>query len=183
MENWGKVKIFFFFELFKYYFFRYFPSQPVQLSTEIGTGCNNGGAEAFVELQKALNVVGDYRLSTSVNCLRWAMPIDSAGLLPNSDYSNYLKNWNAGGNPTYVAIESATNSYCGNVGSCAFAAAVDLETSNGIEISGLNAEEQSDISFIANYKSAQASGYSLEVFSYFDAMIILRENNVLELIQ
>jgi len=66
--------------------------------------------------------------------------------------------------------------------------AVDLETSNGVEISGLNAEEQSDIALIANWSKAQVTGSagvpsSLEVYSYYDAMIVLRENNVLELIQ
>lgn len=66
--------------------------------------------------------------------------------------------------------------------------ATDLETSNGVEISGLNAEEQSDISLIANWKSPQVTGNlgapsAIEVYSYFDAMIILRENNVIELIQ
>jgi len=74
------------------------------------------------------------------------------------------------------------------MGSQCFAMAVDLETSNGVEISGLNAEEQSDIALIANWTSAQVTGNaavpsSLEVYSYYDAMIVLRENNVLELIQ
>ncbi len=162
---------------------RYFPSQPVQVSTEIGTGVNNSGCEAFVELQKALNVVGDYRLSTSVNTSRWAICVDAGGVFPEYDYTSSITGWTAGGAPIYAVVESSVNSFAGNTGSCAYASAVDLETSNGIEISGLNAEEQSDISFIANYKGAQAAGYSLEVYSYYDAMIILRENNVLELIQ
>ena len=34
------------------------------------------------------------------------------------------------------------NSLAGNTGSANFAMAIDLETSNGVEISGLNAEEQ-----------------------------------------
>jgi hypothetical protein len=74
--------------------------------------------------------------------------------------------------------------------------ATNLETSNGVEISGLNAEEQSDIALIAQWAGAQVLGNALkngtqvqggpsnlEVYSYYDAMIILRENNVLELIQ
>lgn len=66
--------------------------------------------------------------------------------------------------------------------------ATNLETSNGAEISGLNAEEQSDISLLVNWKGNQVTGDSnspslIEVYSYYDAMIILRENNVLELIQ
>lgn len=182
---------------------RYFPAQPVQLSSNVGTRVSNGGAEAFVELQKALNVVGDYRLSTSVNCLRWATPAASGAItgsgvsttLNELDYmcsqSIYSSLTAPNGCPTYVQVEKGGdgtsghggNAFAGNVGSNAYASAVDLETSNGIEISGLNAEEQSDIAFLANWSAAQAAGFSLEVYSYYDAMIILRENNVLELIQ
>jgi hypothetical protein len=66
--------------------------------------------------------------------------------------------------------------------------ACSLETSNGVEISGLNAEEQSDISIIAYWSLPQVTGSAaipsaLEVYTYYDAMIVLRENNVLELIQ
>jgi hypothetical protein len=61
--------------------------------------------------------------------------------------------------------------------------AVSLETSNGLEISGLNAEEQSDISLQAMYSAAPPAGYLMEVYTYYDAMLVLRENNVLELIQ
>jgi hypothetical protein len=64
-----------------------------------------------------------------------------------------------------------------------FGMAIDLETSNGLEISGLNAEEQSDISLIARFSKAQSEGFIYDVFSYIDSMIVLRENNVLELIQ
>jgi hypothetical protein len=57
--------------------------------------------------------------------------------------------------------------------------AVDLETTTGVEISGLNAEEQSDIALIANWKDGQSVGSPMiEVFTYYDAMIVLRENNV-----
>lgn len=50
---------------------RYFPASPVQLSTSVGGSSCNGGAEAFMELQKALNTVGDMRLSTGINTLKW----------------------------------------------------------------------------------------------------------------
>ena len=174
---------------------RYFPSQPVQLSTAVGSSFPNGGCEAFVELQKALNVVGDYRLSSSVNTNRWAVTTATAGITPTGGGAtaynelDYCCNQKAilttSGAPTYslISVASASGSpFAGNVGSSCYASAVDLETSNGIEISGLNAEEQSDIAFIANWSGAQAS-FSFEVYSYYDAMIILRENNVLELIQ
>lgn len=184
---------------------RYFPAQPVQCSTNLGTGIHNGGAEAMVELQKALNIVGDYRLKTAINTNRWAVPPSSTTVsvgydpvaaaaattyLPETDYATSLVNWSSNGQPSWQIVQSTTtaniNSFCGNVGSCCFAMAIDLETSNGIEISGLNAEEQSDIALIANWYAAQGGdsiNMVMEVYSYYDAMIILRENNVLELIQ
>lgn len=177
---------------------RYFPAQPVQLTIGTGSGVGNGGCEAFVELQKALNVVGDYRLSCSVNPARWATPTAAAGAtfdgVTNSsqnefDYGAGTSLYSSAGAPTMTAVtipggtNGTSSACCSAVGSSCYVSAVDLETSNGIEISGLNAEEQSDIAFIANWTNAQASGYNLEVYSYYDAMIILRENNVLELIQ
>ena len=89
--------------------------------------------------------------------------------------------------PSGTGILSAnaapTAPFCGPIGAMCYCAAIDLETSNGVEISGLNAEEQSDISFIGQWSGAQASGYTLTVFAYDEAMLMLRENNVLELIQ
>jgi ornithine carbamoyltransferase len=54
------------------------------------------------------------------------------------------------------------------MGSQCFAMAIDLETSNGLEISGLNAEEQSDISLLARFSAAQGSGFSYDVFTYIE---------------
>jgi hypothetical protein len=36
---------------------RYFPAAPVQCSANVGSAVTNGGAEAYVELSKALNIV------------------------------------------------------------------------------------------------------------------------------
>lgn len=63
------------------------------------------------------------------------------------DYCCGLRYWGSAsaptGNPTYVLnTVPGTNNFGGNVGSNAYASAIDLETSNGVEISGLNAEEQ-----------------------------------------
>jgi hypothetical protein len=168
---------------------RYFPASPVQTALTLGSTVNNSGCEAFLELQKALNYVGDQRLSVGINTVRWAVQPDLAATLPAFDYEAQV---GALGNAFGVPITGITvtdiNAFCGNFPSCAFAAAIDLETSNGMEISGLNAEEQSDIAFLAQYSSPQISGNfntaaSVEVYSYYDAMIVLRENNVLELIQ
>lgn len=107
--------------------------------------------------------------------------------LPELDYMTSSVGQDAYGISTPAAVTKITSSagsnFAGNDPSSSFAMAVSLETTNGIEISGLNAEEQSDISLLANWRAAQRVGNSLEVYSYYDAMIILRENNVLELIQ
>jgi hypothetical protein len=140
-----------------------------------------------VELSKALNIVGDYRLSSGVHTDRWAV-VPVSGSLPEYDYSCSYSAPASTGYVTQTQIETYSQSYAGTVGSACFCAAVNLETSNGVEISGLNAEEQSDIAFLASWSSPQVTGTSaspsnIEVYSYYDAMIVLRENNVLELIQ
>lgn len=192
---------------------RYFPAAPVQISSSVGSQYCNGGAEGYIELAKALNMVGDYRLSSGINPAKWAIQNGyiaetqadpgfastvAAGILNEFDYTMSTGAFSNAGLPAIRGIESKNNSFCGALGSSCFAMATDLETSNGVEISGLNAEEQSDISLIANWKSPQVTGSSytinsnaiaggipsaLEVYSYYDAMIVLRENNVLELIQ
>lgn len=170
---------------------RYFPAAPVQLSTTPGSGIPNGGAEAFSELQKALNVVGDYRLSASVNTLRWAVPASVTAVLgtsqPELDYCTSVNKWGQYGNPDVIAVSiadgTAGNAFAGNQGSCCFAMATNLETSNGVEISGLNAEEQNDIALNVQWKNPQSATNIIEAYVFYDAMIVLKENNVLELIQ
>lgn len=168
---------------------RYFPAAPVQCAQN-GGSVGNGAAEAYVELAKALNIVGDYRLSTNTSAKNWAIQTSVSGVLPEHDYTYQLAAFTTGTqNPVYGTIfEQAGNSFCATTPSSSFAMAINLETTNGVEISGLNAEEQSDIALIANWKSAQVTGAAgvatnIEVYSYYDAMIILRENNVIELIQ
>jgi len=171
---------------------RYFPAAPVQCSTNTGSYVSNGGAEAYTELAKALNILGDYRLSTACNVTRWSYPPSATSvaniaagtrLLQNRDYSLSLTTVDSG---TNVPIVLATPTG-GDLGSQCFVAAISLETSNGIEISGLNAEEQSDISFLCTWAAAQTSGAStpssLECYVYYDAMIVLEENNAVKLIQ
>jgi hypothetical protein len=167
---------------------RYFPASPVQCSQVGGAVCN-GGAEAYVELSKALNIVGDYRLSTSCTAATWALQPTASGQLAEWDGQYGLAGFDAAGRPILATgFENATNSFSGGWASSCFGAAINLETSNGVEISGLNAEEQSDISLLMNWRSPQVSGNgatpsNIEVYTYYDAMIILRENNVIELIQ
>ena len=98
---------------------------------------------------------------------------------PELDYCTDLCFWTSltapNGCPTYVDVTNSAssttgNAFSGNIGSSCYASAIDLETSNGVEISGLNAEEQSDIAFIANWSAAQAN-FNLEVYSFYDAMV------------
>ena len=174
---------------------RYFPAAPVQTSTSTGSSYSNGGAEAYLELQKALNIVGDYRLSTGVNVFRWAIspfPFNrtvgaSGSTYSEHDYAITVTNFDTEGRPyadtVTIPAKNTGNCFHGNMGSACFDMAIDLETYNGVEISGLNAEEQSDISLVATYAKPQNNSFVIEVYAYYDAMIILRENNVLELIQ
>lgn len=173
------------------YLYRYFPASPVQNSLTVGSNVPNGGTESYIELAKALNILGQTTLSTSVNAARWALNA-AAGDFQNAsvgnlfqefDHEQALIGFKANGSPVYKAISTATFSGSGDLASQCFAMATDLETSNGLEISGLNAEEQSDISLLVRFSSAQKTGFAYEVFTYFDSMVVLRENNVLELIQ
>lgn len=174
---------------------RYFPASPVQISTVMGSAMCNGGAEAFAELQKALNTVGDYRLSSAVNNTRWAYPMVDYSQTPDAggptegekDYTKAFVGYTPAGSIQMIDIGALSAS---GIGSQCFAMATSLESSNGLEISGLNAEEQSDISLQANWSAGAwttsdngAASYILEVYSYYDAMIVLRENNVVELTQ
>lgn len=129
--------------MYFYSTYRYFPAAPVQCSTNTGSGFSNGGAEAYVELAKALNILGDYRLSTACNVTRWGVSsgVLTAGAvgtqLQNSDYGTSIKGFDIYGKPIVTKTQAG-----GDLGSACFAAAISLETSNGIEISGLNADEQ-----------------------------------------
>lgn len=191
---------------------RYFPASPVQNSTSPGSAVNNGGCESYVELAKALNVLGNSQVSTAVTASRWcATPgrmnyvSGPHAILQEFDYDTALVGYKAGGGAVYALPGGGalygTTCAAGDLGSACFGIATDLETSNGLEISGLNAEEQSDISLIARWSAAQGStsatssenfnptqlqtstGVLMDVFTYIDSMIVLRENNVLELIQ
>lgn len=176
---------------------RYFPPSPVQTSAVGGTQ-SNGAVEAYVELAKALNVVGDNRLSTNVSAKSWGrsgMTVNGVtGFLQEYDYSTsfaggYFANEDNGFQIERQGAAATFNSFCGTAPSQNFCMATNLETSNGNEIAGLNAEEQSDITLQIYWKSpqvlgSQSSGPSnIETFTYYDAMLVLRENNVIELIQ
>ena len=147
-------------------------------------------------MAKALNVLGDYRLSSSVNTTRWAtnpglvLPrsdiaadaLFEMNTLSEHDYNYSIIGYTGTGMPYLQSVSGTNNGTSGTLGSCMFGMAIDLETSNGLEISGLNAEEQSDISLLARFSKAQAQGFVYDVFTYIDSMIVLRENNVIFLL-
>jgi hypothetical protein len=113
---------------------KYFPSQPVK--------CTLGGAEPLMELQKALNVLGDYSIGTAVNIANW--------------YTN----------------------------KGVFVIAGEFESTNGMEMSGINAEELADLALIMRTNAtAFESDQVAYTFVYYDSMIIIRPNNVVELVQ
>ena len=155
---------------------RYFPGQPVELSLN-GLGTTNGGAEAYTELAKFLNIVGDARLSTSIIPINWAVQATTdmpTSLLPEYDYSYSCVGYATYGQPHVVKVENKFSAYCGNMPSCMFTCATNFETSNGLEISGLNAEEQSDISFNVSWVKAQNKTHQIEIFTYCDRMMVLK---------
>lgn len=151
---------------------RYFPASPVQCNLDSGSSVSNGGAEAMIELQKALNQLGDYRLSSGISSKTWGIGLCYNGYADGTSkhaaydypYSEHdfttslvgvkggialmagVTSQNNGANA--VTAPAGGNAFAGNTGSANFGMAIDLETSNGVEISGLNAEEQ--VSFFIN---------------------------------
>ena len=115
----------------------------------------------------------------------WLADATSFSTLPEFDYRYQVVRWKSG-SPIVFPVEGflsdgltpGGNAFCGNQGSSCFAMAIDLETSNGGEISGLNAEEQSDITLIARWNVPQSSAMVYDIYTYIDSMIVLRENNV-----
>ncbi len=170
---------------------RYFPGAPVQCSTTNGSGTGNGCVEAYTELAKFLNIVGDYSLSTPTSSRTWGHQ-NASGNLQEFDYIQEISEVAGDGTPILTAYADPNlDSFATMLGAQHFAMAINLETTNGVEISGLNAEEQSDIVLSAQWKLPQVTGLtnpyigsitggvpsSLEVYSFYDFLFILKENN------
>lgn len=171
---------------------RYFPGAPTQYSANVGGNISNGGAEGILDLQKFLNTVGNYSLQTNTSLLNFAIPAGGGGFYNEFDYIYSLENWTQYGIPNCIVMEGqkmaldtgpAPTDSCGNMPSGAFACAVNFETSNGIEIAGLNGEEQTDISFNVRWAYQQAGSFNIEAYVYVDKMWVLKPNNYLDLIQ
>jgi len=67
---------------------RYFPAAPVQTAAS-GSSQSNGAVEAYVELAKALNILGDDRLSTNVNIGSWGVGTFTIDTLPGAYLDEY----------------------------------------------------------------------------------------------
>jgi hypothetical protein len=136
---------------------RYYPSQPVD--------CRYGAAEAYMELQKALNTLGDYSVGTRISHRHW------------STYGQYTV---AAGPGAITGSSQTVTTANGNAGN-KFIMAVELETSNGYEVSGINGEEQSDIALMVTLNGAPIAK-RCDVYVHYDALAICRAGNVMELI-
>jgi hypothetical protein len=174
---------------------RYFPASPVIVSGTVGK--KSAAVEPWVELEKALHILGDSRLSIGVNSKTWngqcrTLPTPLSGydttycrLYGADDFQLQQHNVDASGlinlaAPDYFRPQGGDFG-CTRKGSSVFCMAINLETTSGREISGLNAEEQSDITLMIKWQTAPPAGYELVVYTLCDRLMVLRENNVIEL--
>lgn len=122
---------------------RYFPAQSVN--------CANGAAEAYSELLKVTDYLGDYTKDIAIDMYSWS--------------SRYL----GGGHKFIIAMAAENNDAFPN------------------QISGINAEEQSDIMLSIKGQSGRGAAIAgnkhLYVFVAFDALMIVKAGNIVELIK
>lgn len=155
----------------KSYQFRLGGKQYPAQAVDNGQAAPNGGAESYCEFQKALNIVGDYSLSTAIDSDRW-MTLDSNDSTRGSQCLDFHR-----------STMSANSAFNTRPPSC-YVSAMNFETSHGAEISGVNGEEQNDIAFNAEYSVAQPTNGGRSVsFVYYDALLILRAEGTVELVK
>jgi len=164
----------------------YMPAAPVQTSAP-GSNKSNGAAEAYIENQKMLAIVGDYRLQTNASNLTWGLQSGihgaQTGVLGEFDYKYTTTTLSLDNSPNLVEVNSGNNAFCGDLPSQQFGMAMSFETTNGLEISGLNSQEQNDISITAIYSAPQVTGFSstasaFNIFTFFDSLLVLKAFNV-----
>ena len=120
---------------------RYYPAQPVRTSY--------GASEALIELQKALDTLGDYSVSSIITSRRWQGNTGGSGV--------------------------------------SFIMAAPFENKDIFPdtISGINAEEQSDIALFVNADTTfgqPGATKRLEAFMHYDCLMIVRDGNVVDLV-
>lgn len=125
---------------------RYYPAQPVR--------CLYGAPEAYVELAKAIDNLGDYTRGSQMSAYRWASYADE----------------------TSTQAEEGGEAF---IMACGFE---NVDVSPGT-IAGINAEEQSDIALNVKTRGTVAPvEKKLDVFMYYDALLVVRPGNNVELI-
>lgn len=124
---------------------RYHPAQPVD--------CTNGAAEAYLELSKTINSLGDFQFSPAI--------------LPQDFSTHFVESGKA-----------ATK----------FIMAMEFENKDVFPdtISGINGEEQSDINLSIKTSGSLDQGVSknkqLWTFINYDALLVIRDGNIVELV-
>jgi hypothetical protein len=124
---------------------RYHPAQPVD--------CENGGAEAFLELSKTINSLGDFQFSPNISPQEWSTHYTESG-------------------------SAATK----------FIMSMEFENKDVFPdtISGINGEEQSDINLSiktsGSLDSAVSKNKQLWTFINYDALLVIRDGNIVELV-
>lgn len=116
---------------------RYYPAQPVR--------CVYGGAEAFIELQKVLDNLGDYTRGSQITTASWTVG-------------------NAGVGAAFIMAAPFEN--------------IDIFPDT---ISGINAEEQSDIALTIVTEDTILNK-KLDVFMGYDSLMIVKDGNVVDLV-
>jgi hypothetical protein len=121
---------------------RYMPAQKVE--------CRYGAAEAYLELAKTINTLGDYTFSGRIQPHEWSSSISAK---------------QTAGEKFIIACEFENTDVFPNT------------------ISGLNAENQSDINlFIETSSASVAPGKTLHVFTARDNLLIVRNGHLVDLI-
>jgi hypothetical protein len=190
----------------------FYPAQPVYCCQANQEGRTNGGSEAYSHLQRAFNMMGDSRLSTTADIINWTSPIGKLyngaapmALATDAKYDILLNEYDGKYSVTNdeddraILFETESSSiidattarlaryggrgYAGNWTSAQFVMAMSFDTSNGIEISGINALQQSDIHLTIKWKAPQRSGMTIHAWTYYDSMLLLLENNVVQTIK
>lgn len=128
---------------------RYYPAQPVR--------CTNGGAEAYVELQKTLDSLGDYTRASNINYTNWTQYPLPGTVIPSA----------------LPAVDGGR-----------FIIAQEFETTDVMPdtIAGINAEEQSDIALSIKHTGTAVNGKKVDVFMHYDSLIIVKGGNVVNLV-
>lgn len=127
---------------------RYYPAQPVR--------CLYGASEAYLELSKALDNLGDYTRGSKIDAYKWA-----------AYYTDRA---------TDIQAHSGGEAF---IMACGFE---NTDVSPGT-IAGINAEEQSDIALNVKCRGSDAPAQKkLDIFMYFDALLVVRPGNNVELI-